>query len=162
MNTKTTRTKTGTVPKRRTVCLSLWVKPGVKRAISQRAASNGLSISTTGGALLERALQTETDLEYGALLEPVIERAISRHMRAYSARIALLQVRIAFSAEQTRSMLSEVLRRQPGVTEEVREQILDWSANLAKNKITAKTPQLQKIIDEVKQWFTEELDGEER
>jgi hypothetical protein len=144
------------------VKITLWVNPVVKAILERLATRNRLSLSATAGALLERAVQQNIDMEYGALLESVIQSAVSRHMRAFASRIALLQVRIAFSAEQTRSILSEVLRRQPGVTEEVREQILDWSANLARNKITARTPQLQSVIDQVKQWFTEELDGEER
>jgi hypothetical protein len=131
------------------------VSPVVKAELQRRAERNNLSLSATGGALLEKAVQESIDMEYGALLEPVIREAIGRQMRSYSSRIALLLVRVAFSAEQTRALVTNILDRQPGVDPDVLSTLLDHSANVAKRKITAKTPQLQRIIAEVESWFTE-------
>jgi hypothetical protein len=141
--------------KKRTVELSLWVDPVVKDEIARRARRNNLSISATGGALLRRALQQSIDMEYGALLEPIIREEIRRQMRSFSSRIALLLVRVAFAAEQTRNLVTNILARQPGVEPDVLNTLLDHSANAAKRKITAKTPQLQHIIAEVESWFME-------
>jgi hypothetical protein len=152
---RTTRSNHGSGDRRRTVELSLWVEPVVKDEIVRRARRNGLSISATGGALLRRAMQQSIDMEYGALLEPIIRQEIRKQMSAYSSRIALLLVRVAFAAEQTRNLVTNILARQPGVAPDVLDALLDHSANAAKGKITAKTPQLQRILDEVKSWFTE-------
>src|SRR3954471_3112509 len=65
--------------------LTLWVNPVVKAELLRRAASNKLSLSSTGGALLETALQKSIDMEYGALLEPIIRQEIRRQMQAFSS-----------------------------------------------------------------------------
>src|SRR3954465_14893399 len=115
LNNRSQRTTPINRDKKRTVELSLWVDPVVKEEIARRAKRNGLSISATGGALLKRALQQSIDMEYGALLEPIIRQEIRRQMRSFSTRIALLLVRVAFAAEQTRNLVTNILARQPGV-----------------------------------------------
>src|SRR3954463_16284618 len=142
-------------PKRKRAYIMLWVNPVVKEELERRARRNNISLSSAGGALLERAMQQDLDMEYGALLEPVIREEIGRQMRNYSSRIALLQVRIAFSSEQARNIMTEVLRRLPDVTEEEVLKVLDWSADLAKSKIAWKSPQLEEVVKKVAAWFTE-------
>ena len=70
-----------------------------------------------------------------------------------STRLALLLVRVAFASEQTRSLVTNILKRQPGLSSEALDDILDRSAEAAKGKITKKTPQLEKVIAEVKDWL---------
>jgi hypothetical protein len=139
--------------------LTLWVNPVVKSELQRRAEHNNLSLSSTGGALMERALQQSIDMEYGALLEPIIRQEIRRQIRGFASRIALLLVRVAFAAEQTRALVTNILGRQPGVEQDVLTSILDSSANAAKGKITRKTPQLQRILAEVEAWFTGDEDA---
>src|SRR3954471_16901270 len=160
LNNRSQRTSPVNRGKKRTIELSLWVDPVVKDEIARRAKRNNLSISATGGALLTRALQQSIDMEYGALLEPIIREEIRRQMRSFSSRIALLLVRVAFSAEQTRALVTNILDRQPGVDSDILTTLLDHSANAAKRKITAKTPQLQHIIAEVESWFMEQEETE--
>src|SRR5260370_8205081 len=92
-------------------------------------------------------------MEYGALLQPIIEQAIAKQMRSYSNRIAILLVRSLFASEQTRSLVTNILGRQPGVSQPVLEHILNGSSSVAKRKITRLTPQLKAIYVEVKQWY---------
>src|SRR3954451_12209668 len=47
--------------------LTLWVNPVVKAELQRRAQRNNLSLSSTGGASLQKALQESIDMEYGAL-----------------------------------------------------------------------------------------------
>jgi hypothetical protein len=145
-------------PKRRTTQLILWVKPLVKAEIQRRAEREGLSLSATGAAFLEQALQQHIDLQYGALLQPIIEQAIRQQMRSYSTRIAVLLVRSLFASEQTRSLATNILGRQPGVSQPVLEEILNGSSQTAKRNITRITPQLADLLKEVEQWLQE---GEE-
>jgi hypothetical protein len=79
-------------------------------------------------------------------------------MQTYSSRIALSLVRVAFAAEQTRNLVTNILARQPGVAPDLLNKLLDSSADSAKSKITAKTPQLERIINEVKSWFRDQGD----
>lgn len=139
----------------------LWVEPLVKEELERRAKRNKMSLSAAGGALLARGLQEDIDVAYGALLEPVIREEIRRQMQSYSSRIALLLVRVAFASEQTRNLVTNILARQPGMEPDLLDKLLDSSANAAKSKITAKTPQLEQIIAEVKAWFTDQLSDRE-
>jgi hypothetical protein len=97
-----------------------------------------------------------------------MERAVDRHFSKYSSRIALLLVRVLFSSEQIRNMLTEVLHHLPDVPEdevlgkEEVVRILDWAANLAKNKISSKTPELEEALATVEAWFMEEPQEKEK
>lgn len=158
LNTQNSRTQKKHSTKRQTVSLHLWVKPGVKEELQRIAQSEGLSISKTGGAFIEKAIQSDLHTQHGALLEKVIESTIQNSMHSYSSRLALLLVRVAFDGGQTRALVTNILSRQPGVTPELLQTILDGSSNTAKRNITQKTPQLERIIDELARMFH---DGEE-
>ncbi len=153
---KNTRSQNRNVHKRQTVKLTLWVKPVVKRELQRVAEQKGLSISSTGAGLVEWALQQNLAIQQAALLERCIEKAIGKHMRRYSTRLAVLLVYSAFSSEQTRSIVTNILGRQPGMTPDALNTILDSSKKAAKRKITNKTPELADIIAEVEQWFAEQ------
>jgi hypothetical protein len=152
----TPRSQNKPIPKRKTVQLTLWVKPIVIAELKRIAASEGLSVSATGAAILEKAMQTNLDMQYGALLQPIIREAIANQMRSMSTRLAFLLVRVAFASEQTRSLVTNVLGRQQGVTPAVLNDILDSSSKAAKGKITYRTPQFEDLIAEVEHWFQEE------
>ena len=155
LTTNTPRSQNTPIPKRRTVQLTLWVNPIVKAEIERLARQEGISVSAVGAAFLEKAVQQNIDLEYGALLRPIIESAIKENLHTMSTRLALLLVRVAFASEQTRSLVTNILSRQPDIKPEVLNDILDRSAEAASSKITRKTPQLEKLITQVKDWFDE-------
>ena len=152
-DTKTPRSQNTPVAKRRTVQLTLWTNPIVKAEIQRIAKREGVSDSAVGAAFLEKALQQNADLEYGALLRPIIESAIQANLQTMSTRLALLLVRVAFASEQTRSLVTNILGRQPEMTDEQLNDILDQSADAAKNKITKKTPQLKKLESDIRDWI---------
>jgi hypothetical protein len=160
MNTHPARSPNRPTAKRKTVHLTLWVKPVVKAELERIAEQEGLSVSATGAALLERALQQDIHTQHGALLETVIHKAIAKQMRSYSSRIAMLLVRVAFASEQTRGIVTNILGRQPGVTPDVLTAILDGSSKTAKGNITRKTPQLTEIMDAVEHWMQAEEEGQ--
>ena len=85
-----------------------------------------------------------------------IREAIAKQVGSMSTRLAFLLVRVAFASEQTRSLVTNVLGRQQGVTQSVLNEILDGSSEAAKGKITHRTPQLEEIIAEVDRWFQKE------
>ncbi|MCA1600929.1 MAG: hypothetical protein LC776_04565 [Acidobacteria bacterium] len=156
LNNDTPRSQNKPTPKRKTIHLTLWVKPIVKTELKRLAEQGGLSVSAVGAAFLEKAMQTNLDLQYGALLQPIIESAIRQQMTSMSARLAFLLVRVAFASEQTRSLATNILGRQQGVTPSVLNEILDGSSKAAKGRITHRTPQLEELIAEVQRWFQEE------
>jgi hypothetical protein len=154
-DTKISRSQKQSRPKRKTEQVIVWVKPGVKAELQRIAEQKGLSVSATGAAFLESALQQNLHTQHTALLDPIISKAIGKHMRSYSNRIAILLVRSIFASEQTRSLTTNILNRQPGVSQPVLEHILNGSSNAAKRNITRISPQLQTLIAEVEQWIEE-------
>jgi len=155
VSTQKDRSQKKPIPKRKTVCISLWVKPVVKRELQRIATAEGLSISVTGATLLAQALANHIDTEHAGLIQPVIEKSLRKEMRSYRTRIAVLLVYSAFSAEQTRSIVTNILGRQPGITPDTLTTILDSSKQAAKRKIANKTPELEDIIAEVEKWLHE-------
>ena len=159
LSNNTPRSQNPPIADRKKEQLTLWVEPIVKAEIQRRAKREGLSVSTVGAAFLEKGLQQNADLEYGVLLRPIIENAIQTNLQTMSTRLALLLVRVAFASEQTRSLVTNILSRQPGkkpeqsISPEVLNDILDRSAEAAKAKITRKTPELEKLITEAQSWF---------
>src|ERR687896_40686 len=81
-NQRSARSHSPLVHKSRTEHLNVWVDPLVKSHLQRLAAQEGLSLSATTAAFLERSLKEQVDLEYSALLEPIIKSAIQKEMQA--------------------------------------------------------------------------------
>ena len=156
MKRNTPRSQKRSSPKRQTVHTTLHLKPRVRAELERVATLKNLSVSATGAALLEHALQQNLYLQHEALLEPLIAKAINKNMRGISTRLAWLLVRVAFDAGQTRSLVTNILGRQPGISDAELTAILDGSSKTAKGNITRKTPQLTELITAVEKWIMEE------
>jgi hypothetical protein len=153
LSSKSTRSQSRPKPKRKTIHLTLWVEPIVKRELQRIAEQEGLTVSKTGAAVLKQALQHNVDMHYSELLTPIIEAAIDKRMRARDARLAWLLVRVAFDTGQTRAIVANILGRQQGMTEEKLKNILAMSQRTAKGNITRKTPQLTELMEAVEKWL---------
>ena len=148
-----TRTPNKNVAKTTTVHLDLWVKPIVKAELQRLAEQEGLSLSATGAALLEGALRQKLHLQQGVLLQPLIKQAIRDQMQGISNRLAILLTRNAFSSEQTRSLVTNILGRQSGITEEEVKTILAMTKRAAQGNLTRRNPELEELIAAIKQWL---------
>jgi hypothetical protein len=153
LNTGAARSKNKPKAKRKAVHLTIWVDPIVKGELQRIAKAEGLTVSKTGSAFLEQALQNNVDMHYSALLEPIIKTAIRKHIFGGFNRLAWLLVRIAFDAEQTRSLVTNILGRQQGMTEETLKTILAMSQRTAKGNITRRSPEMRELIDAVENWL---------
>ncbi len=120
LNRNTPRSTNGNSAKTTTVHLDLWVSPIVKAELKRIADQEGLSMSATGAALLAGAIRQKLHLQQGVLIAPLIKQAIRDQMQGISNRLAFLLARTAFSSEQTRSLVTNVLGRQSGMTGETR------------------------------------------
>jgi hypothetical protein len=156
LNTGAARSKKKPDPKRKTVQLTLWVDPIVKGELQRIAKQEGLTVSKTGSALLKQALQNNVNMQYSELLTPIIETAIDKRMRSRDARLAWLLVRVAFDTGQTRSLVTNILGRQQGMTEDMLKNILAMSQRTAKGNITRKTPELTELMEAVEKWLAED------
>jgi hypothetical protein len=158
LTTNSTRSQKPLIATGPKVPLTLWVEPIVKADVLRRAAESGgkLSPSEAGAALLKKGMQADLDMQYGALLTPVFENVLKRYMTARDNRLALLLVRACIAIEQTRSLTVNILGRQPKVTPDVLNDILDQSLTDAKKKLTRRSRELEELIKEVKSWVVDE------
>jgi hypothetical protein len=141
LNRNTPRATNGNVAKSSTVHLDLWVDPIVKAELQRIARQEGLSVSATGAAFLKQALQHNVDMHYSALLEPIIISAIRKAMQGYGNRFAWLLARNIFASEQTRGLATNILGKQPGMTEEKLKTILDMTKRAAQGSLTRRNPE---------------------
>jgi hypothetical protein len=161
-DTQPSRTQNNTTHRRKTVPLTLWVKPIVKAEVQrlvqleEQEGKADVSLSSVGGAFLERGLQQNVDMKYSTLLVPIIENAIDRRLRARDNRLVALLVRIAFETGQIRGIVTNNLAIQPGITEEIIQTVLTNSEKDAKKNITRKTPQITEMLEELATWMTVE------
>jgi hypothetical protein len=81
-----------------------------KEQIQGIAAQEGESDSATARAFLGRGMQAHIDMQYGAMLKPVIERAIRDNVHHYSDRQANINLQTLNSSEQNRNLSIHLLR----------------------------------------------------
>jgi hypothetical protein len=152
-NPKSTRSKNSPIHNTRAVHLNLWIDPIVKGELQRIAKAEDLTLSKTGSALLTQALQHNVDMQYSALLQPVIESVIRKEMQGISSRLAWLLVRVAFDTGQTRSLVTNILGRQQGMTEETLKTILAMSQRTAKGNITRRSPEMTELMAALEKWL---------
>ena len=69
-----------------------------------------LSRSAVVANLIMRGVQQHVDMQYGATLEPVIEKSIDRNIQSYSNRNANINLQAYYAAEQARILAIHTLR----------------------------------------------------
>jgi hypothetical protein len=156
MMEKDTRSQNPTGHKTQRVLVGLWIEPVVKAELQRLAAQEGLTVSAAGAVLLKQALQNNVNMQYSELLTPIIEAAIDKRMRQRDSRLAWLLVRVAFDTGQTKSLVTNILGKQQGMTEDALKNILAMSQRTAKGNITRKTPQLAELMEALEKWLAEE------
>lgn len=157
LQTNNPRSQKLTSRKTKAVQVVMWVKPVVKAELQRLAETQGLSMSSTGAAFLEKALQQNLHSQHTMLLDTVIEKAIGKHMKAYSNRLAVLLVRSLVTTDVVLSLVTNILGRHPGMTQKDLANILTASDTKARANITRITPQLKTFIEAVQKEFMEEV-----
>jgi hypothetical protein len=159
--TKMTRSKNTNSIQNKKVFIGVWVDPIVKDELQRRAKANGLSVSASANALIARALQQSIDMQYGSLLEAGIRKAIDNNLQKRFSRIDRMLARQTLAAEQTKAVSVNVLGRQPGMTQEILDHILEESAAYARRKLSQQTPELEKALSDLEAGLNEEEKPEE-
>ena len=85
------------------------LKRFVKAEIHRIAKENKISDSAAGSALLERMIQHNADMQYGALLEPIIKNEIKKDISSYSNRNANLAIHAYYEAAEAKILLRKFL-----------------------------------------------------
>jgi hypothetical protein len=91
-----------------------------------------LSRSEVIADILKKGVQRHVDMQYGATLEPVIERTIARRIDQATARTATLALEAFFSAEQARILNIYTLRLLLGSDIDILPQMIQESEEQAR------------------------------
>lgn len=159
LNSNTSRSQKRSTPKRRTAQLILWVHPLVKAEIQRTAAQEGLSVSKVGASFLERAIRQDIHSQYNSLIQPMIEQTVRKELRSFGNRIVFFLMRIAFAAEQSRILITNILDRilrREGVPEQTFTTLVDQSNRMARRNIIQKTPQIKSLLEEWEATFQDD------
>jgi hypothetical protein len=92
------------------VPLTIQIPKRLKAEIQRIAAQEGESDSATARAFLARGVQANIDMQYGAMIKPVIESAIHDNFQGYNNRTANIGLQAYYAAEQNRLLSIHILR----------------------------------------------------
>ena len=92
------------------VPLTIQIPKRLKAEIQRLAAQEGESDSATARAFLGRGIQANIDMQYGAMLRPVIQDQIHKDIQSYSNRNANINFQALYAAEQSRLLSIHILR----------------------------------------------------
>ena len=92
------------------VPLTIQIPKRLKAEIQRLAAQDGESDSATARAFLGRGIQANIDMQYGAMLRPVIQDQIHKDIQSYSNRNANINFQALYAAEQNRLLSIHILR----------------------------------------------------
>jgi hypothetical protein len=92
------------------VPITIQIPKLMKAEIQRIAAQEGESDSATARAFLGRGLQANIDMQYGAMLRPVIQDQIHKDMQSYSNRTANIGLQAYYAAEQARILAIHTIR----------------------------------------------------
>jgi hypothetical protein len=81
-----------------------------KAKIQAMAHAQGLTESKVVVSLVHKALQIDGDVQYGAMLRPVIQDQIHKDIQSFSNRTANINLQALYAAEQNRLLSIHILR----------------------------------------------------
>jgi hypothetical protein len=92
-----------------TGCVPRFIADQIEQMRNQ-GGKQKLSRSAVVANLIIRGVQHNVDMQYGATLEPVIEKSIDRNIQSYSNRNANINLQAYYAAEQARILAIHTLR----------------------------------------------------
>jgi predicted DNA-binding ribbon-helix-helix protein len=137
--------------KRQTVKLTIWLKQPVYDEIQRIASHSQLSLSKIGATALEEWVHQRIYQQHETLLYPIIRQIIRDELRTFGNRMVFFLVRIAFAAEQSRILITNILDRLlrlHNAPEQTFTTLVDQSNKMAQRNIINKSPQIKSLIDE--------------
>ena len=90
-------------------CVPRFIADQLER-MREQGGKQKLSRSAVVANLIMRGVQQNVDMQYGATLEPVIEKTIDRNIQSYSNRNANINLQAYYAAEQARILAIHILR----------------------------------------------------
>jgi hypothetical protein len=130
---------------------TLHLHPLVRRVLEQKAAEANVSISAIGAEALYEWATSTIERQHATTLKTELRQMFREELQAFGHRIVFFLMRIAFSAEQARILITNVLKlvvKLTGGDQKSYYSLVDKSSKLAKDNIIANTPQLKTLLEE--------------
>ena len=123
----------------------------LKAELQRIAAEEGLSLSQVGATGLGEWVHQRLHDHHEALLYPVLRQLIRDELRAFGNRIIFFLMRIAFAAEQSRILITNVLHKmiiQMGLPIDKFNALVDQSNKMARRNIITHAPEIKRLMEE--------------
>ena len=112
------------------------------------AEDQGMSFSEAGNIAC-RFYATTIEKRHAESLKDVLRQIIREELQAFGHRLVYFLIRIAFSAEQAKLLITNVLKfvlKLAGIGQKTYVTLVDESAKLAKRNILTNSPQFKDLI----------------
>jgi hypothetical protein len=131
---------------------TLHIHPLVKAELARLSAETGESISAIGAQALYEWATSSVERQHATTLKVELRQMFREELQAYGHRIVFFLMRIAFSAEQARILITNslkvLLQMRGNFDEKTYFTMVDGSAKLAKKNIIRNTPQMKTMLEE--------------
>jgi hypothetical protein len=84
-------------------------KAEIERLAKLGDGKEKMSVSAVAAGFLERGVQGNIDMQYGAMLRPVIEHAIKKEIERHINRVISLLIKVFYASEQGRILNIQIL-----------------------------------------------------
>jgi hypothetical protein len=151
LNNETPRAQKTNPARVKLVHQTLHIHPLVKAELARKSAETGNSISSIGAEALYEWALSSIRRQQVTTLKTELRQIVREELQAFGHRIVFFLMRIAFSAEQARILITNVLKlvvKLTGGDQKSYYSLVDKSGKLAKSNIIANTPQLKTLLEE--------------
>jgi hypothetical protein len=152
LNTSDVRSQKGDPSRFKLVHQTLHIHPLVKAELARKSAETGESISAIGAQALYEWATSSVERQHATTLRVELRQMFREELQAFGHRIIFFLLRIAFSAEQARILISNnlkvLLQLRGNFDEKTYFTMVDGSAKLAKKNIIRNTPQMKSLLEE--------------
>jgi hypothetical protein len=160
VQTKTARTQKPNTTRAKRIHTTFHLEPGVRAELARIARQTGLSFSEVGNLACRYYVTATIERQHAEALRDVMRQIIREELQAFGHRLVYFFMRIAFSAEQGKLLITNVLKfvlKLAGLDQKTYVTLVDESAKLARRNILANTPQFKDLLAE---WEAMSANGE--
>jgi hypothetical protein len=160
LDSKTHRSQKRSPAREKLVPRTLHLRPLVLAEFERIAERENVSVSSVGATACEEWVRYNIHRQQASLLRTELQQIIREELQAFGHRIVFFLMRIAFSAEQARILITNVLKvilqTRGDFDQKAYFNLVDESAKTAKRNIIRNTPQMKSLLEE---WETAFDDG---
>jgi hypothetical protein len=142
------KTKSG---REKRVHSTMHLEPRVRVELERIADKMGLSFSELGNTACRYYVDATIEKQHAESLRDVLRQIIREELQAFGHRIVYFLMHIAFSAEQAKLLITNVLKfvlRLAGIDQKTYHTLVDESAKLTRRNILANNPQFKDLLRE--------------